>query len=166
MSVDEKTRFPPLNNDNYTEWSIRMEAELICKGLWDNIQCEVSVDGKMAEEAEEIVTKWHGKCTQKKMAETCAEIILRVEDSQLTHICTRDPESLWGNLHQVHCACGLAMQLALWRKFLTSVKGMEVMSAWIGWVKAMAFWLTKIGVAVTDEDQILALTMGLDALYK
>jgi hypothetical protein len=32
MSVDEKTHFPLLNNDNY------MEAELICKGLWDNKQ--------------------------------------------------------------------------------------------------------------------------------
>ena len=49
---------------------------------------------------------------------------------------------------------------------MTSVKGTEVMSAWIGWVKAMAFQLTEIGVAVTNEDQILALTMGLDALYK
>jgi hypothetical protein len=166
MSVDEKTRFPPLNDDNYTEWSIRMEAELIRKGLWDNVQCEVSVEGKTAVEAEEIVTKWRGKRTQKKMAETCAEIILRVEDSQLAHIRTRDPEILWGNLHQVHRARGLATRLALRRKFLTSVKGMEVMSAWIGRVKAMAFRLTEIGVAVTDEDQILALTMGLDASYE
>jgi Domain of unknown function (DUF4219) len=139
MSVDEKTRFPPLNDDNYTEWSIRMEAKLIHKSLWDNVQCEVSVEGKTAVEAEEIVMKWRGKCTQKKMAETCAEIILRVEDSQLAHIRTRDPESLWGNLHQVHRACGLATRLALQRKFLTSVKGTEVMSAWIGCVKAMAF---------------------------
>jgi hypothetical protein len=100
------------------------------------------------------------------MTETCAEIILRVEDSQLTHICTHDPESLWGNLHQVHRVHGLATQLVLHRKFLTLVKGMEVMSAWIGQVKAVAFQLMKIGVAVTDEDQILVLTMGLDVLYK
>ena len=166
MSVDEKTRFPPLNDDNYTEWSIRMEAELIRKSLWDNVQCEVSVEGKTTEEAQEIVTKWHGKCTQKKMAETCAEIILRVEDSQLAHIRTRDPETLWGNLLQVHRARGLATWLALRRKFLTSIKGVDAMSAWIGRVKAMAFRLTEIGVAVTDEDQILALTMGLNASYE
>jgi hypothetical protein len=164
MSVDEKTRFPPLNDGNYTEWSIRMEAELIRKGLWDNVQCEVSVEGKPVQEAEEIVTKWRGK--RKKMAETCAEIILRVEDSQLAHIRGRDPEILWGNLLQVHRARGLATRLALRRKFLTSVKGADVMSAWIGRVKAMAFRLTEIGVAITDEDQILALTMGLDASYE
>jgi len=91
------------------------------------------------------------------MAETCAEIILRVEDSQLAHIHTHDPKGLWGNLHQVHCTCGLAMWLVLQRKFLTLVKGMEVMSAWIGQVKAMDFWLMEIGVAVTDKNQIWCL---------
>jgi len=104
MSVDKKTCFPPLNDDNYTEWSSCMEAELICKGPWDNVQCEVSVEGKTTQEAEEIVTKWHGKHTQKKTVETCAEIILRVEDLQLAHICGCNQEILWGNLLQVHHA--------------------------------------------------------------
>ena len=58
------------------------------------------------------------------------------------------------------------MWLVLQRKFLTSVKGADTMLAWIGQVKAMAFWLMEIGVAITDEDQILVLTMGLDASYK
>ena len=48
-----------------------------------------------------------------KMVETCVEIILRVEDSQLTHICTCDPQTLWGNLHQIQHVHGLAMQLVL-----------------------------------------------------
>ena len=43
---------------------------------------------------------------------------------------------------------------------------MDTMLAWIGWVKAMAFQITEISVAITDEDQILVLTMGLDASYK
>ena len=81
-----------------------MEAELICKSLWDNVQCEVSVEEKTAAEVEEIVTKWRGKCTQKKMVETCAEIILRVEDLQLAHIRGHNPDILWGNLLQVHHA--------------------------------------------------------------
>jgi hypothetical protein len=50
---------------------------------------------------------------------------------------------------------------------LTSVKGTDAMLAWIGQVKAgMAFQLMEIGVAVTDEDQILVLTMGLDVSYE
>jgi hypothetical protein len=46
MSLDEKTCFPPLNDNNYMEWFIHMEVELIHKGLWDNVQCEVSVEEK------------------------------------------------------------------------------------------------------------------------
>ncbi|KAG1792975.1 uncharacterized protein HD556DRAFT_1220330, partial [Suillus plorans] len=33
--------FPLLSNINYGEWSIRMEAELIRKGLWDMVFVEV-----------------------------------------------------------------------------------------------------------------------------
>jgi hypothetical protein len=44
MSLDKKTCFPLLNYGNYMEWSIHMEAELVRKGLWDNVQCEVSVE--------------------------------------------------------------------------------------------------------------------------
>jgi len=43
---------------------------------------------------------------------------------------------------------------------------MDTMLAWIGRVKAMAFRLTEINVAITDEDQILMLTMGLDTSYE
>ena len=106
MSTDDKIRFPPLNDGNYMEWSIHMGAELICKGLWDNIQCEVSLEGRNNMEMEEIVTKWHRKRTQKKMAETCMEM---VKDSQLMHICTCNPEVLWRNLlpltYRNQCGC-------------------------------------------------------------
>ena len=143
-----------------------MEAELICKGLWDNVLCETDVEGKTEDEVKDVVTNWRGKRTSKKMAETRAEIILRVEDSQLAHVRDRDPELIWIGLKQVHNARGLATRLALRRKFLTSVKGVDVMSAWVGRVKAMAFRLKDIGVDLTDEDQILALTMGLNVSYE
>jgi hypothetical protein len=46
------------------------------------------------------------------------------------------------------------------------VKGsMEAMLAWIGCVKKISFMLEDIGVIMTDEDHILALTMGLNAMY-
>ena len=49
---------------------------------------------------------------------------------------------------------------------MTLVKGADTMSAWIGRVKAMAFSLMEISVDITNEDQILVLTMGLDVSYK
>jgi hypothetical protein len=100
------------------------------------------------------------------MVETCAKIILRVEYLQLAHICGCDPEILWGNLLQVHGVQGLATQLVLRRKFLTLVKGTDATPAQTGQIKATTFRPTEISVAVTNEDQILALTMGLDVSYK
>ena len=168
MSLDDKPgHFLPLNNSNYTEWSIRMEAKLVHKGLWDNVLCETDVEGKTEDEVKDVVTKWHGKCTSKKMVKTRVEIILLVEDSQLAHVRNRDLELIWIGLKQVHNAQGLATRLVLQRKFLTSVKGMDVMSSsGLAVVKAMAFRLMNIGVNLTDKDQILALTMGLNVLYK
>ena len=92
--------------------------------------------------------------------------MLRVEDSQLVHMRSKDPEVIWDTLAQVHRARGLATRLALRRRFLTSVKGAEEsMSAWVGRVKSMSFRLEDVGVDVSNEDTILALTMGLDGSY-
>ena len=61
----------------------------------------------------------------------------------------------------------MATRLALRRKFLTATKGEgETMLAYVGRVQAMAFELECINVGVTEEDRILALTMGLDASYE
>ena len=98
--------------------------------------------------------------------EAYAEIVLRVEDSQLVHMHSKDPEATWDTFIQVHHAQDLATQLALHRMFLTLVKGAEEsMSAWVGQVKSMCFCLEDVGVDVSDEDTILALTMGLDKSY-
>ncbi|KAG2338215.1 hypothetical protein BDR05DRAFT_843804, partial [Suillus weaverae] len=39
-----------LSSTNYGEWSMRMEAELIRKGLWDMVFAEVDEDGKTDDE--------------------------------------------------------------------------------------------------------------------
>ncbi|KJA19874.1 hypothetical protein HYPSUDRAFT_106098, partial [Hypholoma sublateritium FD-334 SS-4] len=106
--------FPRLNETNYTEWSIRMEAQLIRLGLWNQVVCDI-----------------------------------------------------WEALARLHVARGFATRLALRRGFLRLVKGNdERMAAWIGRVKAFSFRLEDVGVEVTDEDRILALTNGLDKTYE
>ena len=101
------------------------------------------------------------------MAEARAEIILRVEDSQLAHMRSKDPMEIWNALARLHVARGFATRLALRRGFLRLVKGNdERMAAWIGRVKAFSFRLEDVGVDVTDEDRILALTNGLDKTYE
>ena len=167
MSSEDKTPyFAPLNDTNFHEWSIRIEAHLIRKDLWGTVTCETDTDGKTDADIEVIWTDWRKKRSAKKITEAYAEIVLRVEDSQLVHMRSKDPEVIWDTLAQVHRARGLATRLALRRKFLTSVKGAEEsMSAWVGRVKSMSFRLEDIGVDVSDEDTILALTMGLDKSY-
>jgi hypothetical protein len=91
--TDDKPRyrFPLLNDSNYTEWSMRMEAELIEKGLWDQVYVEVNEDGKNADEVKAELAKLVAKRNTKKMAEARARMITRVEGSQLAHLRNRDP---------------------------------------------------------------------------
>jgi hypothetical protein len=159
-------RFEPLDDGgNYPEWSIRMEAELTRRGLLEVVVFE-NAEGDPAEVAK-AKEAWMKKRTAKRMAEAQAEIILRVKDSQLAHVRDHDPMAIWEKLAQIHIAHGFATRLALRRKFLRLVKDrVEPMSAWIGRVKALAFKLEDVGVVVTDEDRILALTNGLDSSYE
>ncbi|KAH8102360.1 gag-polypeptide of LTR copia-type-domain-containing protein [Phellopilus nigrolimitatus] len=157
-------RFPWLNDTNYGEWAMRMEAVMIRKGLIGMIELDVP-DGKTPAEFEAEVEKAKGKRSKTKMAEARAAMIERAEKSQLAHMRDKDPLIIWETLAKVHRARGLATRLALRRKLLSSSKGSESMQAWIGKVKGVVWDLEEIGVKVDNEDVILALTMGLDDSY-
>jgi hypothetical protein len=136
-----------LNDSNYPEWAIRMEAVLVREGLWSLVK-------PTAEEKD--------KRTQEKMARTRAEIILRVEDNQLIHTISPDPMEIWLTLQRVHQATGFATSLSLRRKFLTAKKSdSQTMQAWIGQIQGLAFRMKHAKIDVTDQDTILAITMGL-----
>ncbi|KZS99955.1 uncharacterized protein LAESUDRAFT_623688, partial [Laetiporus sulphureus 93-53] len=53
-------KFPVLNETNYTDWVMRMEAELVRKGLW-------SVDPEVCWEVLEQVHRAHGFATRMAM---------------------------------------------------------------------------------------------------
>ena len=102
------------------------------------------------------------KRAKKKIADAYAEIVLRVEDSQLAHMRSHDPEIVWDTLARVHRVRGLATRLALRRQLLTLVKGAEeVMSAWVGHVKAMSHQMEDIGVKFRTRIQSLHLRWDL-----
>jgi hypothetical protein len=163
---DSRARFPLLSDANYTEWAMRMEAELIEKGLWEQVFVELDVNGKTVQEIESERAKAVAKRNAKKMGEVRARMITRVEMSQLVHMRERDPMVIWAKLTVTHQARGLVMRLAKRRKFLTAAKGNEVsITSWASRVKGMAFNLEDIGGTVTDEDIIIVLTMGLNKEY-
>ena len=153
------TLFEKLNEKNYADWRYMMEALLIEKDLWDIVEgTEVRPAGSVNSKAVRAFVK--------KQQVARAKIILHIEASQLPHARYEDPQEIWENLEQVHRARGFATRLALRREFLYMQKREDqVMNAWISDVKNAAFRLESSGVAVIDEDVILALTAGLPESY-
>lgn len=172
MADSERYAFARLGNKNYAnDWDIRMEAVLVKKGLWDVVQVLVSKiksDGSPKTDAEVEIER-NTKIAARdvvKMAEARAELVLRVESSQLSHMTSRDPMIIWQNLERMHRAAGFATSLALRRKFLTARKTeSETMEDWIGRVQSMVLQMEYTGIVVTAQDKILAFTMGLPATY-
>jgi hypothetical protein len=149
-------RFPQLNHMNYAEWALRMEAVLIREGFWDLI----TGDEKLAVDGSDM------KSFRKREAQCKAEIVLRVEDSQLPHMANRSPMVIWNSLANVHRARGFGSRLQLRRNFITaSMKESQSMESWIREVRGLANRLKAIDVAVSDEDMIVVLTAGLPTSY-
>ena len=90
-SSGTSARFQRLNDTNYAEWSLRMEAILIRGGLWGMIKPEIGQrkeDGTEKDESTialelEVALKVR---TVSKMNEARAEIILRLEDGQIVSL--------------------------------------------------------------------------------
>lgn len=164
MAADDAV--PCLGHDNYSEWAIRMEAQLVRKKLWEVIMLDVSPPVTVMDEAD----WWRRQLARRpkgKMEEARAEIILKLDDSQLSHARERDPKIIRDTLARAHVARGFATRLALRRQFMRLVKKKdEGMSAWMGRVRALAWKLENVGVEMSYEDMILALTNGLDDTYE
>ncbi len=135
--MSDNTRAPSfakLNDVNYPEWAMWMEAHLIRVKLWDGI-IEIMVDekGRGTEAVEEEEMKKKEKRSAQKMAEARAELITYVKDGQLSHMRSRDLMEIWQNLADVHKARGLVTQLAMKQRFLTAKKKKDqTIQAWIG----------------------------------
>ena len=153
-----------LNDSNYPEWAIRMEAILVQEDLWPMVEISVNTEGKTVQET--AVAKEKAKCTKDKMARAQAEMILQVEDNQLVHMMSTDPMEIWQILQCVHQAAGFATSLSLRQKFLTTKKSdSQTMQSWIGYIQGLAFQMENANIAVIDQDKILAITMGLPPSY-
>lgn len=152
--------FVKLNEGNYTDWSMMMEALLVRKQVWDIVNGE-----KTRPTGSDNSTPV--RAFVRKQAEARAEIVLHVESSQLPHLRNSDPAKIWEDLKTIHQARGFASRIALRRKFLWLSKAKDQpMSNWIAEVRHTAFRLEQIGVEVSDEDLVLVLTQGLPPTYE
>lgn len=165
MPDDNLPRFAPLTDGNYAEWSMRMEAELVRKGLWTDI-VRIYTSASDPEEAEKEHAKKLAARKELKMAEARAEIIARVDDGQLAHMRSRDLREIWTALAEVHRARGFSAILTLRRSFLTGRKKLdERLAAYIGRVRSIAFKLEDAGFEVPEIDIIVAICLGLPKSY-
>ena len=98
----------------------------------------------------------------KKQQLARAKIILIIEASQLPHTRHDDPKEIWDSLQKVHWAHGFATCLSLRRRFLYMRKcNNQPIISWVSDVKKVTLQLEATGVAMINEDIILALTEGL-----
>lgn len=152
--------FVKLNEGNYADWSMMMEALLVRKQLWEIVNGEKTRPTGSDNSAPV-------RAFIRKQAEARAEIVLHVESSQLPHLRNSDPAKIWEDLKNIHQARGFASRIALRRKFLWLSKAEDQpMSNWIAEVRHTAFCLGQIGVEVSDEDFVLVLTQGLPRTYE
>jgi gag-polypeptide of LTR copia-type/Domain of unknown function (DUF4219)/Zinc knuckle len=167
MSEDRDLTFAPLTDGNYAEWEIRMEADLVDKGLWEYVFTEVVKPEGDTNSAKKAIAEYEMKLRQAR-----ARMIRRVTAGQLPHMKDPDPRNVWTELQRVHRAGGFGSKLAMRRRFINAKMKLddsreiaESMASWIGRVKGMRFELEAVGVNMTDEDVILVLTNGLPENY-
>lgn len=172
-----------LGTDNYLEWAVRMQAKLIRKELWSVVEPDgedelpeetpvaaagTAADATVAEAAKAPAVKPKRDTRSKKKMEMARALLIEyVTKSQLSYMRDRDPRVIWVKLEKVHRSRGLATEMSLKRRFLTSQKKPhQSMQKWIGTISGIQWELEEIGVAIDDKDVILALTMGLGPAYE
>ncbi|OJT12658.1 Retrovirus-related Pol polyprotein from transposon TNT 1-94 [Trametes pubescens] len=149
-----------LNETNYAEWAMLMEALLVRKGLWDVASGEET--RPLGSDNAKAVKAW-----KRKTAEARAEIVLNIEPSELPHVRSQDAAEVWENLRAIHQARGFGTRLSRRRAFFQmAMHRDQSMSAWIADVRRAAFQLAEIGANLDDEDTILVLTSGLPPSYE
>ena len=95
MAKNLKSSMMKLNEENYGDWSMMMEAVLVRKQLWDIVNGEKT--RPMGSENSALV-----KSFIKKQAEARAELVLAVESSQLPHLRNSDPAKIWEEISMRH----------------------------------------------------------------
>jgi len=152
-------RFDKLNETNYAEWVMLIEALLTRKGLLEIVTGEITKP--MGSPNAAAV-----KSYVRKAAEARAEIVLHVEPSQLPHVRDADVTVVWENLKSVHQARGFGTRMSRRRTlFGMRMDPQTPMSRWIADVRRAAFLLEEVGGTVTNDDMILVLTNGLPRSY-
>lgn len=144
---EDKYAVERLDVDNYATWSVRMQAYLMVKGLWDP-----------------IISATPDAAADKK---ALAHIILHVKDHHLPTL-TKCPTSknAWETLKKTYEAKTNARKLLL-RRALSQLKmgATEPLTVYAARAKEIQTQLTSAGDVATDQDIALQFLAGLPPAY-
>ncbi len=137
--------FDKLNESNYHDWKIQMEALLEEKGLFG------VVNGRDTRPSGPPTLK-QVKTFLEKQRVARAKIILTVEPSQLPHVWdTTDLAIIWRKLGHIHHACGLGILLTMRMDFFKrSMPLNSTVASWITKVRHAAYRLEECYCAEED----------------
>ncbi|KAG5633233.1 hypothetical protein DXG03_007960, partial [Asterophora parasitica] len=100
---DTTMHFPNLNDANYAEWAIRMEAVLVHQDGMEKAVLMITAEVEVLKKKRDV----------SKMDKACTKLILHVENGQLSHMHSHDPLEIWETLEHLHCAARFTTSLAL-----------------------------------------------------
>lgn len=104
--------FDKLNETNYDDWKIQMEALLEEKGIF-GVVCGRDMMPSTGPNSKAVRT------FMEKQRLARSKIILALETSQLPHVRNElDPAVVWQNLARIHRARGLGVLLTMRREFI------------------------------------------------
>ena len=144
---DDKQVVERLDVDNYATWSIRMQAYLMVKGLWDA-----------------VTTDTPDPTTDKK---ALAQIVLHVKDHHLTALAACATAKIaWTTLKTTYEAQTNARKLQL-RRELTQLRmgAAEPLTVYAARAKTIQTQLTTAGYSTSDQDVALQFLAGLPPAY-
>ena len=153
--------FEKLDDTNYVEWSIQMEALLDEQDLWDVVNGTETMPnlGPNSKAVKAFIRK-------QRLAR--AKILLYLSNSQIPHarVEDNDPKAIWDNLARIHQSQGFGRIFSLHRELSTMAKTPEQpMQAWVASVQDIAFRFKSARFEVHETSIIVTLLGGLPPEY-
>ena len=151
--------FPKLNDENWTEFAIQMQASLVRKGLWGMVKGD-EPKPETPENARTIPKSV--KAWQRRNDEAIAELQLNVEPDQLAHLTGDVASEIWTTLKEVHAAKGLGSRLTLRTELYSHrMEGTQTIQSYVANIRRSVFRLEQAGAKISDEERLGVLLAGL-----
>ena len=145
--------FDKLNETNYDDWKIQMEALLEEKGLFGIVSGEIVMPttGPNSKGVKTFLEK-------QRLARS--KIILAIEPSQLPHVRNEEnPLVIWQNLARIHRARGLGVLLTMRMDFLKmSMPPGSTIASYVASIRHSAYHLEECYQAEEDDSVLNSIT--------